>query len=373
MAPVPLKSDVAGGNYSEDNISDAANSTTNQTNPISTIIKHMTIVMNNLTRVQFAYLTIALYLVVLSFCFMVMCCCSRQGLFAMRSEEVQPDYMIKQETRGFRVQILVLLFFFYFLYVGMEGTYGGLVMSFSVQYLHWTKAEGTLLTSLFWGSFALGRGISIFAGVCMSPALMLIADLVMTCLALAGLVLALDSNSMVLWFCTAVLGAGMASIFPTGITWAERYMLVTGKATSVLVVGSALGAMIVPAMTGYLFETKGPMWLLYIMLGAGLLAAILYIIMQNLASNKGERYEKLSHWLRSAGTDSGNEEQELEMDSLASNSTTNLLEIVSPSSSSISSNGKKKVSFNLPKEINPKNISIKYRPSFMGKSSSKED
>ena len=36
------------------------------------------------------------------------------------------------------------------------------------------------------------------------------------------------------------------------------------------------------------------MWLLYIMLGTGIASAVLYIIMQNLATNKGERYERLS-------------------------------------------------------------------------------
>ena len=336
------------------------------------IIERVRKVMQTLTNIQFAYLAIAAYLVVIALCFLVMCCCSRQGVRAVKNQDVsESEYMIHKETKGFRVQILVLLFFFYFLYSGMEVTYGGLIMTFSVKYLGWSKAEGTLLTSVFWGSFALSRGISIFFGVCLSPALMLIGDLVMTCLSLAGLVMALDSNHIILWFCTAVLGAGMASIFPTGITWAERYMRMTGKATSVLVVGSALGEMFMPALTGYLFETKGPMWLLYIMLGAGLLSAVLYIIMQNLASNKGERYEKLTQWLGSSSTDSGTEDQDMEMDSLASNSTTNLLEVLSPTSNG--NGGKKKVSFNLPKDINPKSIANKYRPSFLGKNSAKRD
>ena len=61
---------------------------------------------------------------------------------------------------------------------------------------------------------------------------------------------------LMLWFCTAMLGVGLASIFPTGITWAERYMHITGKATAVFVVGSALGEMAMPALTGFLFQVN---------------------------------------------------------------------------------------------------------------------
>ncbi len=255
--------------------------------------------MNEFTKVQFSFLIIAAILFVTALLFMVLCCCTTRTQATRRNAHRCDDYVIEKESRGFRVQILILLFVFYFLYVGMEVTYGGLIMTFSVKYLDWSKAEGTMLTSVFWGAFAVGRGMAIFLAKCLSPAIMLIADLVLSCLALAGLVMALDSNHYILWFCTGMLGVGMASIFPTGITWAERYMHVTGKATAVFVVGSALGEMALPALTGFLFQTGGPMWLLYIMLGCGILSAVLYIIMQNLATNKGERYVKLAR--RSSG------------------------------------------------------------------------
>ena len=44
-----------------------------------------------------------------------------------------------------------------------------------------------MLTSVFWGAFAIGRGLAIFLAKCLSPAIMLIADLVLSCLALGGL------------------------------------------------------------------------------------------------------------------------------------------------------------------------------------------
>ena len=263
-------------------------------NEIIQYVNKMPSMISEFTKVQFSFLIIATFLFIIAVMFMCLCCCTNRTIRSVRNAVHQENYIIHKESKGFRVQILILLFIFYFLYVGMEVTYGGLIMTFSVQYLDWSKAEGTMLTSVFWGAFAIGRGLAIFLAKCLSPAIMLIADLVLSCLALGGLVMALDSNHYILWFCTAMLGIGMASIFPTGITWAERYMRVTGKAAAVFVVGSALGEMALPALTGFLFQSNGPMWLLYIMLGTGIASAVLYIIMQNLATNKGERYERLS-------------------------------------------------------------------------------
>ncbi len=259
-------------------------------NKVIEYVNRMPDIMSEFTKVQFSFLIIAAILFVTSLLFMCLCCCAARTGRSLPGEALSEDYVIHKESRGFRVQILILLFIFYFLYVGMEVTYGGLIMTFSVKYLDWSKSEGTMLTSVFWGSFAVGRGLAIFLAKCLSPAIMLIVDLVLSCLALGGLVMALDSNHFVLWLCTAMLGVGMASIFPTGITWAERYMRVTGKATAVFVVGSALGEMALPALTGFLFQSAGAMWLMYVLLGCGIVSAVIYIIMQNLATNKGERY-----------------------------------------------------------------------------------
>ena len=290
-------------------------------NEIIQYVNKMPGMISEFTKVQFSFLIIAAILFITAVMFMCLCCCTNRTVRPTRNQPHGDQYIIHKESKGFRVQILILLFMFYFLYVGMEVTYGGLIMTFSVKYLDWTKAEGTMLTSVFWGAFAVGRGLAIFLAKCVSPVIMLIADLVISCLALGGLVMALDSNHYILWFCTAMLGVGMASIFPTGITWAERYMYITGKATAVFVVGSALGEMALPALTGFLFQSSGPMWLLYIMLGSGILSAVLYIIMQNLASNKGERYERLSRRTSSMNgitPDGDTNDVDLEMESVIS-------------------------------------------------------
>ena len=256
--------------------------------------------IRSFSKVQFAYLTIALYIFVVAVLFGVVCCSGGCSLRAHELYETETTGTKRTESKGFRCQTLVLLFIFYFLYVGMEVTYGGLLLAFTVKQLKWTKKQGTRVTSVFWGSFAASRGISIFIARCCSPTVMLIMDLVFTNVALAALVMTLDSHASVIWYASALLGFGMASIFPTGITWAERYMEVTGKSTAVFVIGSALGEMCMPALTGFLFEAKDPMWLLYVMLASAVVCIVVYIIMQNLASNSGVRYKELKSFKHSS-------------------------------------------------------------------------
>lgn len=185
--------------------------------------------IKNMSKIQFAYLTVAVLLLLVAILFMVMCCRWQRHLTAAINEPFEASHLFREESYGFCVQLLCLLFFFYFLYLGMESTYSGLVSTFSVKKLGWKQEKGALLTSLFWGTFATGRGVAIILARYMKPAALLVIDLILTCVALVTLLMAADKQPMVMWVGTALLGLGMSSVFPTGITWAERYMRVTGK------------------------------------------------------------------------------------------------------------------------------------------------
>ena len=253
----------------------------------------------SISNVRFAYLAIAAYLFVISMVYCVLCIRGKCSIYRAKIDDAQLESTHNQESPGFRYQMLALLFFFYFLYVGMEVTYGGFLLAFAVEHLKWSKSQATIVTSVFWGSFAFGRGISILLARCCKPHVMLIIDLIMTISSLTVLSLWSDTYDAVVWFGSACLGMGMASIFPTGISWAERYMQVTGRATAVFVVGCALGEMCLPAFTGFMFEHFNPMGLIYIELGCAIICMVLYIIMQNIASNYGVKYHALGASSRS--------------------------------------------------------------------------
>ncbi|CAI9732116.1 Hypothetical predicted protein [Octopus vulgaris] len=240
--------------------------------------------VKGMSHIQFAYMIIGVLLFLISIFFMCLYCYDKsyQSPVAYRCDRKHKSCF---EDQGFRIQILIALFIFFFMYVGMEVTFGGFIMIFAVEQFHWNKDNSVMLTSLFWGALATGRGISIFITRCCVPCWMLVTNITLVLLASLILSFGLSHYQVLLWVGTLLFGLGLSSLFPTGMSWAESYMTMTGKATAVLIVGSALGEMILPAITGFFF-TKKKMVLMYIMFSLSLLSCLCFIIMQNLASNQ---------------------------------------------------------------------------------------
>ena len=218
--------------------------------------------------------------------------------------------------------LILLLFFFFFWYVGAEVAYGSFIFTFAKDFANMDQTQAAGLNSLFWGTFAATRGLAIFFAACMYPGSMILLSLV-GC-TLSSLLLTLFSrNKMVLWSCTALYGASMATTFPSGISWMEQYTTVTGRSAAIFVVGAALGEMILPALVGLLLERmqEHPV-LMYLCLGTATVTSILFPVMYKLASlpnagpgkklrDRGKRDPEDSEY-RQALLDSGANEDEEE-------------------------------------------------------------
>ncbi|XP_078487668.1 sodium-dependent glucose transporter 1-like [Ciona intestinalis] len=173
---------------------------------------------------------------------------------------------VKQEGLMFRLKMLVPLFLFYLLYVGIEVTFGVYLYTFAINSdKQYSKDAATMLNALFWGAFALGRFISIFVSKVLKPLGMIFIDLVGTFIGALILVCFpyyYDTTDSLLWVGTFIYGMSMASIFPSGLSYTEQYITINGKAAASLVVGGALGEMLLPVMVGQLIEDH-PMNLMY--------------------------------------------------------------------------------------------------------------
>lgn len=246
--------------------------------------------VKTMSNIQFVYMIIGAFLFFISIFFMCLYCYDKsyETLVTYTCDRKHKSCI---EDQAFRVQVLISLFIFFFMYVGMEVTFGGFIMTFAVQSFAWSKDKGVILTSLFWGALATGRGLSIFLARCLLPSWMLIANILLVLLASLILSIGLNEYQDLLWPGTLLFGLGLSSIFPTGMSWAEHYMTVTGKATAVLIMGSALGEMVIPAVTGFFMVKKQKMVLMYVMFALSLLSCLCFIIMQNLASNQRRKYE----------------------------------------------------------------------------------
>ncbi|KAG2467934.1 sodium-dependent glucose transporter 1 [Polypterus senegalus] len=183
--------------------------------------------------------------------------------------------------------LIGLLFLFFFWYVGAEVSYGSYIFTYTKDFAGMDESRAAGLNSLFWGTFAAARGLAIFFAACLHPGTMILLSLV-GCTVSSLLLTLYCRNSVVLWICTAIYGASMATTFPSGISWVEQYTTVTGRSAAVFVVGAALGEMVIPAVVGYLMGIlQDYPLLMYTALGTSAMTAIIFPVMYKLASTSG--------------------------------------------------------------------------------------
>lgn len=157
----------------------------------------------------------------------------------------------KSRLAKYHWHLIGLMFVFFLFYVGAEVTYGSYVYTYAVVFAEMTESEAAALNSVFWGAFAVCRGAAIFGAAFLAPVTLILMSLV--CSAASSSALAFFAHyRAALWVGTAVYGASMATIFPSGISWVEQYTVIEGKSASLFVVGAALGEMCIPVAVGYL-------------------------------------------------------------------------------------------------------------------------
>ena len=244
----------------------------------------------SISKVQFSYLVIAI--VLLSFGFLFCCLSENAETLSKRRKSENDLYEVAEimmsPPLSYRVKIMAAVFIFFFLYVGTEVSYGQFIATFSIHHNEFTERDGAFLTAVYWGMFALARGMSVPISKCLSPTKMLTSSIVVTLCSIIGLVLAtaVVDNHSALWVLTGSLGIGMAAIFPTGVLWLEGYMEVTSKMAAVFVCASALGEMVIPAVVGYFIDAAGPLILMYTTLISTLCCAATFLFMHCIVSTE---------------------------------------------------------------------------------------
>lgn len=189
----------------------------------------------------------------------------------------------KYRTAKYHYALIILLSIFFFFYVGAEVTYGSYIFTYAKTYCTMNESEAAGLNSVFWGAFAACRGMAICFAACSYPGSMILISII--CSTVSSLFLVLfNTHTVALWLGSAVYGASMAAIFPSGISWIEQYTTIEGKSASLFVIGAALGEMCIPAVVGFLqgHLPNHPV-LMYAALGSAVMTAVLFPMMYKLA------------------------------------------------------------------------------------------
>ena len=138
------------------------------------------------------------------------------------------------------------------IYVGAETGYGAFVAVYSVIELESSEARGQWLSSCFWLSITIGRFVSIWLSMALSPGTLLWLSMGLSAIVAIILVQAAKSQAG-LWFVSIFFGLTMAPIFPTCLSLVESFFPVLGKYATILMIGSATGEMLIPALMSLTF------------------------------------------------------------------------------------------------------------------------
>lgn len=203
------------------------------------------------------------------------------------------------KSKVFKYTILLLFCVFLLLYVGFEIAYGGYIFAFAT--FNMSKGNAAYLTSVFWGSFAFGRFISIPISRHVTSSRMLICDLIGCFIGSTILISQFSkgcssSGPTQLWLGTILLGLAMASVFPCAINLAESLISLSGRTASALIVGACFGEMLIPLLVGVFFVQVGPCFLMYSAFIISLLTAVVYVVIEVLGRRWGSSHNGVVHY-----------------------------------------------------------------------------
>ncbi|XP_076307967.1 LOW QUALITY PROTEIN: sodium-dependent glucose transporter 1A-like [Tachypleus tridentatus] len=188
------------------------------------------------------------------------------------------------------VFILTVCTIFMIFYAGLEVTYGQMIATFVVVGpLKLSKSKGSFITSFYWGTYTFARGVAIFISMKLSSFVMLMIDIFIVLGASLLLVIFVSSSEEILWAASGLLGIGMASIYPSIVSWCEKYIVMTNKVTSTFVVTTSLGETVLPLLVGHYIEHT-PMFLMYVMLSGIICAFLAFLVIWQFVYRQKSKY-----------------------------------------------------------------------------------
>jgi FHS family Na+ dependent glucose MFS transporter 1 len=184
---------------------------------------------------------------------------------------------VPAENANHKSVLILLIAIFYFAFVGVEIGYGDWLYTYSLQ-SHLVDGQGAVfLTSVYWGAFTASRLISIPLAARFKSKRILLGDLAGAFLGL-GLVLFFPGSRSALWLGTIILGASLASIFPTALTYVETLMPMTGKITSRFFISGSIGSIFLPWIIGRYVEGVGPQIIIYVLSITLVIAGLMFFL-----------------------------------------------------------------------------------------------
>ena len=145
---------------------------------------------------------------------------------------------------------------FLMLYIGVLIGFSGWLYTIVTTEAIIPVIQADYLVSTFWGALTIGRLIMIPISKKADQKVLLFFDVIGCILTMTVFILFREQVSIV-WICTFLMGFFIASVFPSAISLANKYMQMSGTITGLTFLGGNTGTLFIPWILGQVFEAYG--------------------------------------------------------------------------------------------------------------------
>lgn len=162
---------------------------------------------------------------------------------------------------------------------GIDFSFSTYLSSFSVEYLGWTKFDGSYITAVFCILVVFGGISGMALTKCINSILYIGVQTCLIAASLVFLVISINSNfTLGVWMSAPLLGFAKAAVFPLVLGWTNRtFIHVSGQISSVFFVGAMGGSALNLFIIASFMEKYGQIWFCYVLIFESILLFILYI------------------------------------------------------------------------------------------------
>ena len=238
------------------------------------------------TRVRYAYFIAGSLLLFHSLIFVCLYLSGDKTFFIQESKEKKKSEKVDTNSKCFLISFVSLVFIFNWMYCILEVTCGNYLTAYTVDELNWSKTAGATLTSVFWTSFTIGRGIGIFVVKWIQTETLLLSMSFLTIISLIPIVFFPNFHVSIMWISTVLFGFFLSTIYASGLTFANMYVAVSGGIGAFFIAAGSLGDLTGPILIVPSFDKYG-MRLFSVLL---FVSSIVMLVVLTLAWVIGRKY-----------------------------------------------------------------------------------
>lgn len=187
--------------------------------------------------------------------------------------------------------LYVLMFIWIYVAVAGERVFAKYLYTYARKESCWSKSEAANLLTAFWVSFTAGRFAGFMSANFIHMKYIIFVEGIGNAIS-AVVLFFYSSNYYVLWVCVCFSGILIGPCYPSGLAWANRYMIVTATGVTILSTGAGISDISFLFTIGYFIRSLGIHVMTSFILGFGILICIMPIVMMSTACQQGDRFER---------------------------------------------------------------------------------